>query len=128
MIRYVCAGCDTVVWSSSRLAGLPIKCEICRFENVVPDESSDETPLRSRRRYSAPRPAPRRRASVMGPVLIVLAVVGVVGLGAGAWRFAERAYQRELNGPLDRTVKSKDGNSQIQVPAAWKDVPFEFME
>lgn len=124
MIRHVCKGCDTVLWSSNRLAGLPIKCEHCRHENEVPRESSDELPLRHRRRA-----APRRASRSLVPVLVVLlAVMGVVGVGGvfavGAWAMS----RDQADDPLTQTYTSKDRRTQIQVPSSWTERPMEFME
>src|SRR5262245_49138918 len=75
MIRHRCEGCETPLWSSPTLIGLPIKCEICRHENVVPPEAP------------AARAGSRRlRRSVMplvfGLSLAIVVVCAAVGVGA----------------------------------------------
>jgi hypothetical protein len=124
MIRHVCKGCDTVLWSSNRLAGLPIKCEICRHENEVPHQSSDELPPRQRRRS-----APRRASGAVVPLLIVvLAVMGVAG-AFGVFAVAALATGRgPVAEPLTQTYTSKDRRTQIQVPRSWTEQPMEFSE
>src|SRR4051812_23058415 len=125
MIRHVCKGCDTVLWSSNRLAGLPIKCEHCRHENEVPQKSSDELPLRSRRRRAAPRRASRSFVPVLVVLLAVLVVAGVGGVFAvGAWAMS----RGQADEALTQTYTSKDRRTQIQVPSSWTERPMEFME
>src|SRR4051812_4335186 len=81
LIRHRCGGCEAVLWSSARLVGLPIRCEICRRDNEVPPESSDEA--------RGPRgrpPRPRPRGSIL-PLLVGLSfvLVGCLATAAGVY-------------------------------------------
>src|SRR5262249_13733577 len=110
MIRYLCGGCDTVLWSAYRLAGLPIKCERCRFDNVVRHGSSDEQPRAYRRRRPAPLPAPPPPQSSMIPLMIGLVfVLAAAGAGVTLVVYAVQSGRpAPVNDPLlPHVVKAK---------------------
>src|SRR5262245_45102643 len=133
MIRYLCGGCDSVLYSAYRLAGLPIKCELCRFENLVPHESSDEQPRAFRRRPAPPPIAPPQRRSSMVPLMIglafVLVVVGVaVTFGVYSLQRSRPMAGQGEGSSLTRTFEANDGRSQLQVPGEWRELSLGFGE
>src|SRR4051794_15753015 len=126
MIRHVCPGCETVLGSSSRVAGLPIRCLHCRFEVTVPHDSTEEMPRHYR---SVRRPAPPRSAPWVLPVAAGIAVLfGTACLTGVVAYAAHRMNVHPADEPLAKAVRAKDGRSQLQVPVSWIDQPLDFLE